>query len=167
MTTIEEINALHDELMDIGRKTLEKAIRIGGLLTSEKNKLEQGEWLSWLKANISFNKRTAQRYMNLYKNRNSDVLKNDTLTLAEAYAALIDKRKTEEQIDCIKSIFQLVKQAKLCEQVKDEDISRLPAYIPIIKQFVLELERLCSPEASQYQFVEPVEDLIESLKKAA
>ena len=46
-----EINRLHAEICQAARATIEKAIRIGELLTEQKAGLKHGEWLPWLKAN--------------------------------------------------------------------------------------------------------------------
>jgi len=48
----EEINRLHNELMQDAKMTLCKAIRIGELLCTEKSKLKHGGWLAWCEANL-------------------------------------------------------------------------------------------------------------------
>jgi hypothetical protein len=45
-----EIKKLHDELMAIARTSIEKAIRIGKLLTEQKSELPHGQFLPWLMA---------------------------------------------------------------------------------------------------------------------
>src|SRR5262245_35586511 len=55
----QKINKLHDGIIDALRKSVDKAIEIGELLTEQKAALAHGEWLPWLKANIKFAERTA------------------------------------------------------------------------------------------------------------
>jgi Protein of unknown function (DUF3102) len=79
-----EINILHDEIIGHARISLAKAIEIGGALDEWKEKLGHGNWLQWLKANIKFKPRTAERYRLLYVNR--DKLKCDTMSnMTEAF----------------------------------------------------------------------------------
>lgn len=65
---VSEINRLHFENLEAARMTIQKATRIGELLKQIKSELKHGEWLSWLGANVTFDVRTAQRYIRVYKN---------------------------------------------------------------------------------------------------
>jgi len=78
------------------RQCLADALEVGRLLKEQKAELGHGEWLPWLKENVSFNVRTAQRYMNLHENR--DRLKNDSVSyLMDACDKLIKPKKEEER----------------------------------------------------------------------
>jgi len=71
MTNIEksrvaEIIKLHNEVYSLLKTSLEKALRIGELLAEQKKSLKHGEWLLWIKANLPFSERAAQRYMGVY-----------------------------------------------------------------------------------------------------
>ena len=91
-----QINKLHGSIMANARQCLADAFEAGRLLTEQKAELGHGEWLLWLKENVSFNVRTAQRYMNLHENR--DRLKNDSVSyLMDAYDKLVKPKKKEEQ----------------------------------------------------------------------
>jgi hypothetical protein len=95
-SVIREINALHGELCVLARTTLSKAIRIGELLTQTKAALLHGEWVGWLKENVAFDVRTAQRYMGVYQQR--DQFKNDSVShLIDAYDKLSKLKKEKEQ----------------------------------------------------------------------
>lgn len=87
---IEEINHLHAEVETHLKMTVEGAIRIGELLTEQKKSLKHGEFLSWLKLNISFSRRTATRYMKIYKGR--DRFKWDTCPISKAYQSLAEHK---------------------------------------------------------------------------
>lgn len=69
INTAHEIHKLHDDIVEAGRSVLDKAIRIGELLTKTKVSLKHGEWLPWLKANITFSQQTANKYMRCYSIR--------------------------------------------------------------------------------------------------
>ena len=86
----EEINSLHAELNRFAVAAIDRAVRIGELLCREKEKTPHGEWLPWLKANISFSERTANNYMTVFRNR--ERLKSANVAdLAEAYRMLSDR----------------------------------------------------------------------------
>lgn len=81
---VDEITALHLEIMGYLKQSLEKAIRIGELLTEQKKSLGHGEFTPWIKANLPFTARTARNYMRVFKER--DRLKTETVSdLTSAY----------------------------------------------------------------------------------
>jgi hypothetical protein len=90
-----QINLLHRTIMANARQCLADALEAGRLLKEQKDELGRGEWLPWLAENVSFNARTAQRYMKLHENR--DRFKNDSVSyLMDAYDKLA-KRKNDEE----------------------------------------------------------------------
>jgi hypothetical protein len=92
----QKINKLHDGIIDALRKSVDKAIEIGELLTEQKAALAHGEWLPWLKANIKFAERTAQDYMRFYEHRK--MLKSANVAdLREARRLLPKKPKPEPE----------------------------------------------------------------------
>jgi len=56
-----EIARLHSEILTAARTSLDKAIRIGQLLTEQKAQLKHGEWLPWVKENLPFDARSSAR----------------------------------------------------------------------------------------------------------
>ena len=72
----------------MARTALEKAIRIGGLLTEQRARCKHSEWLPWLKANVQFAQATAYNYQRLYKDRAKFT---NVVTLNEAYLLLTGK----------------------------------------------------------------------------
>ena len=90
-----EINRLHGEICQAARTTIEKAIRIGELLTEQKAGLKHGEWLPWLKANVQFSARTASNYLRVSESRFR--LKSETISdLTDAYNALTEHTESEQ-----------------------------------------------------------------------
>ena len=96
---IDEIAKLHGEIYGAFKTSLEKAIRVGELLTEQKQNLRHGEFTSWVKNNLPFTDRTAQIYMRFYSER--DWLKTEAvsvLNLKSAYRLLIDHKDPKEHL---------------------------------------------------------------------
>jgi hypothetical protein len=66
---VSEIRQLHGEIDVSLRTTLDKAIRVGELLTEQKASLEHGEWLPWIETNCPFSERTARYYIRFWERR--------------------------------------------------------------------------------------------------
>lgn len=89
----DEINRLHDEVGQALRTSLEKAMRIGELLTEQKVELPHGEWGEWISAHCLFTDRTARNYMKLHANR--DRLLHDGVSDISAAYKILRPVKTE------------------------------------------------------------------------
>ena len=84
---INEIGTLHGEIVGHLKTSIEKAIRIGELLTEQKASLRHGEFTPWIEGNLPFTDRTARNYMRLH--RKKDRLKTETVSdLKSAYKLL-------------------------------------------------------------------------------
>jgi hypothetical protein len=98
-----EINKLHSDIIISLKISVEKALKIGELLTKQKEQLGHGEYLKWFdNSNIDFDIRTAQRYMLLFKNL--DKFKYDNVSFLNQAEKIIDnktkkieKEKEQEQ----------------------------------------------------------------------
>ncbi|MBW8003978.1 MAG: DUF3102 domain-containing protein, partial [Planctomycetes bacterium] len=66
---ITEINTLHSEIGGHLKMTLDKAIRIGELLTEQKAGLQHGKWIPWIEENLPFSERSVRDYMRFYDRR--------------------------------------------------------------------------------------------------
>ena len=78
-----KITELHNQLEQLMRTTLDKAIEIGGLLAEQKAELPHGQWGQWVADNLPFSDRVARDYMRFYERR--DELKTANLAdLTEA-----------------------------------------------------------------------------------
>ena len=90
---VNEIIALHNEIVGHLKQSLEKAIQIGELLTEQKQSLKHGEFTKWVKENLPFTDRTARNYMRLHRERNR--LKTETVSdLKGAYALLSEGKSS-------------------------------------------------------------------------
>lgn len=49
---VQEIVALHGEIIGHLKRSLEKAIRIGELLAEQKKTVQHGDWIPWMTANL-------------------------------------------------------------------------------------------------------------------
>lgn len=74
----DEMNQLHRQMMGDGRTTLMTGMTLGELLTKKKASLKRGDWGKWVEANLVFDIRMAQNYMNLHKNRATLLEKYET-----------------------------------------------------------------------------------------
>ena len=86
-SVVSEIISLHGEIINAARTTLDKAIRIGELLTEQKASLKHGQWLPWVNDNLPFEQKTAWRYMNIYSRRD-ELGTMPNLELTDAYRML-------------------------------------------------------------------------------
>jgi hypothetical protein len=68
---IDKVNAIHERMVRNVGKIAKDAVLAGKILTGIKSRLAHGRWNSWVAANLHFTVRTAVRYMNAYKNRES------------------------------------------------------------------------------------------------
>lgn len=109
---IQEIVSLHQEIGEHLKLSLKKAIKIGKLLTEQKENLRHGEFTPWIKVNLPFTDRTARNYMRLYREKAR--LKTETVSvLTDAYRLLTEPKPltgTEEIIHCYADLVNRVKE---------------------------------------------------------
>ena len=79
---VTEIKQLITELNSTLKMSVNKAIQIGQLLCEQKEEMNHGEFLPWLKDNISLSERTARNYMKLYHHKDKTA---NIADLQEAY----------------------------------------------------------------------------------
>jgi len=90
-----KIIALHNEVNDAFKLTLDKAIEIGELLIEQRKELKHGEFLSWVKDNLPFTDRTARNYIKLFNNK--DKLITETVSdLSSAYKLLTPPKSASD-----------------------------------------------------------------------
>ena len=84
------------------RSAVEAAIECGGMLLEKKTALRHGEWLPWVRAYFEGSERQAQRFMDLYRERDR-LMQNPTrvsdLTLREALRAISSPPKEDQKED--------------------------------------------------------------------
>ncbi len=80
-----EIHRLHDEILSHARTSLDKAIRIGDILTTVKSTLKHGDWLPWIKEHAPFAERTARRYLFVFEKR-AELKSANVTDLSNAYS---------------------------------------------------------------------------------
>jgi len=106
---ISEICQMHAEIGGYLRMSLEKAIRIGELLTEQKAGLKHGEWLPWIEANCPFSERLAWDYM-LFYDRHEDLKTARVADLTEARRLLSKGRfKGRDVGEEVRQIFRNLK----------------------------------------------------------
>jgi hypothetical protein len=80
---VKEILRLHGEILSAARMSLDKAIRIGGLLYRVRAS-RKGCWLEWLLNNVQFSRATAYNYMRCFDRREFLTVRN-IHDIGEAY----------------------------------------------------------------------------------
>jgi len=127
---IDEIAKLHVEIFGAYKSTLEKAIRIGQLLTEQKQNLRHGEFTSWVENNLPFSDRTAQIYMRLYSER--DRLKTEAvsvLNLKSAYRLLIEHKSPKEIVHPVPlGVFSVLKKCQRFTSNREFDPGALKCF---------------------------------------
>ena len=99
----ERIKKLHNSIVGILVQGLKDAVKIGGLLFEQKEIIPKNEFTQWVKENLPFSIRTAQRYMMLYYYRNS-LAKNKVKTITDAYAHIYREPTSDEIVDADDSL---------------------------------------------------------------
>jgi hypothetical protein len=99
-TRAAEIIRLHDEVTGHLKTSLEKAIRIGELLTDQKESMAHGAFTPWVKENLPFTDRTARNYMHLHRER--DRLKTETVSDLKTAYKMLSPPKSETFKDIIR-----------------------------------------------------------------
>lgn len=66
-----EIERHKKATQDSFRAGIETIIKVGEELSNCKETMEHGQWLPWIDSNFGLTERTAQRYMNVYRNKDA------------------------------------------------------------------------------------------------
>lgn len=91
------IQELDGRICSRDEDNLADAQKIGGICERAKRRCGHGNFLPWLKGTVRIPKRRAQRYMEVFRER--DFLKSEGVThLTEAYRAIARKKREEEKL---------------------------------------------------------------------
>ena len=111
ITLASEINSEHENCNIAILDGLQHAIKAGELLLQAKELVNHGEWLPWLKSNVTFSERTAQNYMRVFQRKNEILEKSATvadLSYKAAINLLADPKISE--FEKIKAATELTEQ---------------------------------------------------------
>jgi len=117
---IQEITQLHSEIGGYLKMTLDKAIRIGELLHGQKAECGHGNWLPWVKNNLSFSERVAQDYIRFY-DRRKELKSARVADLSEARLLLAETVEIKVVEEISQEVHGLI-----------EDIETLPEMIRVL-----------------------------------
>ncbi|MBN1835767.1 MAG: DUF3102 domain-containing protein [Spirochaetales bacterium] len=110
---VSEICRLHNEIGGYLKMTLDRAIRIGQLLTEQKAGLTHGKWLPWVEANCPFSERLARDYMRFYDRR--DELKTASVAdLSEARKYLVAPKEETSETEILQTVWPLLAESVAC-----------------------------------------------------
>lgn len=114
---IGEIVRLHNGILNSLKRTLNDAIKIGELLTEQKDLLKHGDFTAWVINSLPFTDRTARNYMRVFQER--DRIKSETVSdLTTAYQSLIEHKSKTESISEIKVLDFAGRERDYSEQVR-------------------------------------------------
>lgn len=92
---IKQINKWHNEILGFGAQALERAMLSGEALMEIKRKVGWGSYESWIKENLTYDERTARRYVSIYEYRKR--LKTDSVSdLTSAYRLIANIRELDK-----------------------------------------------------------------------
>ncbi len=94
-----EINACHQRAQMHAGKAVENAIRCGQRLAEAKASVPHGQWLPWLRENVSFSERSVQAYMRAYSKYGANPQRVTDMSLREALAVVKTPRADRRQFD--------------------------------------------------------------------
>jgi hypothetical protein len=111
------INAKYREVESLARSTVEGGIELGGMLLEKKESMRHGEWGPWVRAHFEGSERQAERFMQVYNNRDK-LRANPTrvadMSLRQALRIISPPPKEDQKEDSTK---------KLAKQLKDKGVS--------------------------------------------
>lgn len=92
------IEAVTEEILDIKQRVAEDFMELGQRLCEAKELLPHGEWLPWLEERVQFSERTAQKFMQLAREYESNPKLASDLGSEKAFALLALPKEEREQI---------------------------------------------------------------------
>ena len=92
------IEAVTEEILDIKQRVTEDFMELGQRLCEAKELLPHGEWLPWLEERVQFSERTAQKFMQLAREYESNPKLASDLGSEKAFALLALPMEEREQI---------------------------------------------------------------------
>ena len=92
------IEAVTEEILDIKQRVAEDFMELGQRLCEAKELLPHGEWLPWLEQRVQFSERTAQKFMQLAREYESNPKLASDLGSEKAFALLALPREEREEI---------------------------------------------------------------------
>lgn len=92
------IETVTEEILDIKQRVAEDFMELGQRLCEAKELLPHGEWLPWLEQRVQFSERTAQKFMQLAREYESNPKLASDLGSEKAFALLALPMEEREQI---------------------------------------------------------------------
>jgi hypothetical protein len=100
LTPNNELQEIGKQIKLLKKQTVENIINIGNHLISAKEYCKHGEWLNFLENNVKINERTAQNFMRVAKEYDSNTYLDSDLNQSKIFKLLgIEKKKRQEFIE--------------------------------------------------------------------
>ena len=81
---LKEIKSLHKEIIADYQKSLNRCIKLGGILNKQKERVGFGHYIEWVKSYLPFSERTSRNYLSLHRNKDR-IKEAGVKSLREAY----------------------------------------------------------------------------------
>lgn len=139
---VDIINRLHNEIHQATKFTAEKAIQLGEKLIELKEHIGHGGWLKYIKENLEFSDKSAQRYIRLAENKEELMAKFATVSnfsLSDAYRIVADRHGASK------------KQEVSNDGQKEENGKKGEILTALTRSLLEGLERLSVQQLSEFQ----------------
>jgi hypothetical protein len=150
-SVLTEIARLQEQIVCSARTSLEKAIRIGELLSGIRAATPHGSWGELCRTSLPFTERTARNYMRLFDQR--ERLKSETVSdLSDAYRLLsgCDQTSVEDAESCVGDIKRSIQ--RLLESIAQLlEIRESRLYAPEFASFEDFLEIGCNTPPALFE----------------
>lgn len=86
---LKQIKELHSQILKDSHDSLQRAIKLGGILDDFKETVGHGHFIDWVNTYLPFSERTSRNYMSLF--RHKDSIKEQNITsLLQAYKLIVN-----------------------------------------------------------------------------
>lgn len=87
---LRQIKELHSQIQNDSEQSLNRALKLGSILQTQKERIGHGNFVKWIKKFLPFSERTSRNYLTLHKNKEK-IKKAHVKSLSEAYQLFRNK----------------------------------------------------------------------------
>lgn len=84
---LQKIKELHSQIQSGSKQSLQRALKLGSILHTQKSRVGHGNFINWIKKYLPFSERTSRNYLTLHKNKEK-IKEAKVRSLSEAYQLL-------------------------------------------------------------------------------
>ena len=87
---LQQIKELHSQIQKDSKQSLQRALKLGSILETQKERVGHGNFIKWIKKFLPFSERTSRNYLTLHKNKDK-IKEAKVKSLSEAYQLFRNK----------------------------------------------------------------------------